>query len=135
MATPNPKKLVVVVINLTIAGLHVFGPARDAPGTWHDLYYSYFSDLALPYGFYFLLCVSEVTVLFLRPWWVKAGLVFGAAVTAEVLQFFGIYALGTTFDPFDIAMYAAGTLLAVFTEQTIFSRWLSFWKNGLTKDG
>jgi hypothetical protein len=54
-------------------------------------------------------------------------LVFGAATTAEVLQFFGIYTLGITFDPLDIAAYAFGVLLAVVLERGTFVRWLPFW--------
>jgi hypothetical protein len=127
MSPVTRKKLVIVAIMLLIAGLHILGPLRQAPGPWHNWYYSYFSDLALPFGFYFLLCLSEQNLRWLRNWGLKAGLVFGAATTAEILQFFGIYALGVTFDPLDIVMYAVGTLLAVILEQGIFKRWLPFW--------
>jgi|GEM_PF-4293769 len=41
----------------------------------------------LPFGFYFLLCISATNIPQLRDWWVKAGLVFGTATTAEILQF------------------------------------------------
>lgn len=121
------KKLVVFSIILLIATLHILGPGRQLSGSWHNWYYSYFSDLALPFSFYFLLCAAETNLVWLRPWWLKAGLVFGAATTAEILQFFGIYALGLTFDPLDIAMYAVGTLLAVSLEWWVFRRWLPFW--------
>lgn len=123
----TPKKLVIVSMMLLIAGLHILGPGRQAQGLWYELYYSYFSDLALPFGFYFLLCISETNSPLLRPWWLKAALVFGAAAMAEILQFFGIYALGVTFDPLDLAMYAAGVLLAASMERGIFARWLPFW--------
>ena len=128
MKNSIPKMAVALAIILAIAGLHIFGPMRQATGAWRDLYYSYFSDLALPFGFYFLLCMAESNIPFLRPWWLKAALIFGTATTAEILQFFGVYALGSTFDPLDIAAYAAGTLLAVAVEQFIFSRWFQFWK-------
>jgi hypothetical protein len=121
------KKLVVLAIMLLIAGMHILGPLRQSPDPWHDWYYSYFSDLSLPFGFYFLLCMTEANFPPLRPWWLKAGLVFGAATMAEILQFFGIDTLGVTFDPLDIVMYACGTLLAVVLERGIFNRWLSFW--------
>ena len=121
------KKLVVFAIMLLIAGLHILGPMRQSPDPWHNWYYSYFSDLALPFGFYFLLCMTEANFPPLRPWWLKAGLVFGAATAAEVLQYFGIYALGITFDPLDIVAYAVGVLLAVVLERGIFARWLPFW--------
>ena len=41
----------IFAIVLLIAAPHIASPARQARGTWHDLYYSYFSDLALPFGF------------------------------------------------------------------------------------
>jgi len=123
------KKLVVFSIILLIAGLHILGPLRQVQGRWHDLYYSYFSDVELPFGFYFLLCAAEGNLPWLKPWWLKAGLVYGAATTAEILQYFGIYALGATFDPLDIVMYAVGTLLAVSLERWIFRRWLPFWSD------
>ena len=121
------KKLVIFSLMLLIAALHILGPMRQEPDSWHDWYYSYFSDLVMPFGFYFLLCNAETNLVWLRPWWVKAGLIFGATTTAEILQFFGVYALGMTFDPLDIAMYAVGTLLAAILEQGIFKRWVPFW--------
>ncbi|HEX2907100.1 MAG TPA: hypothetical protein VHO69_09590 [Phototrophicaceae bacterium] len=110
------KRRVILVIILFIAAFHIISPARQATLFWRKLYYSYFSDLILPFGFYFLLCASDLQFVFLRRWWVKAGLVFGAAVIAEGLQFLGVYALGVTFDPLDVGMYAAGVLLAVIVE-------------------
>ena len=80
----------------------------------------YFSDIALPFAAYFPLCASESSFPALRPWWAKSALIFGGATTAEILQHFGVYALGKTFDPLDIAAYATGTLLAVSVEQAIF---------------
>jgi len=46
-----------------------------------------------------------------------AGLVFSAVSAAEILQFFGIRALGETFDPLTIVLDATETLLAVSFEQ------------------
>ena len=124
----TPKTILILFIMFSIAMLHVVGPVRETAGVWHDLYYSYFSDLVLPFGFYFLLCQTETKLPVLRRWWVKAGLIFGAAFTAEVLQFFGVYALGVTFDPLDVVMYATGALLAVIVERGVFSRLFSFWE-------
>jgi len=123
----TPKILLILSIILMVAGLHIFGPARQQSSPWHTWYYSYFSDLALPFSFYFMLCASQTNLAWLRPWWIKAGLVFGAATTAEILQFFGIYALGVTFDPLDIVMYAIGTLSAILLERGVFKRCLPFW--------
>jgi len=125
----TPKIWVCLGIELLIAGLHIVGPGRQAGGQWFVLSASYFSDLTLPFGFYFLLCISEDQFRFLRPWWVKAGLVFGAAAAAEVLQYLGVYALGITFDPLDFLMYAAGVLLAAALEQGVFRRVWVFWNS------
>lgn len=127
MSVITRKKLVIIRILLVIAIIHVINPDWTISARWHELYSSYFSDLVIPYGFYFLLCAAESNIPWLRPCWLKFGLVFGAATTAEILQYFGIHALGKTFDPLDIGMYAVGTLLAVIVEQRIFSRYLSFW--------
>lgn len=126
MSKASRKRMVIGSILLFIAAVHILGPMRRVSGIWHTLYASYFSDLSLPFGFYFLLCASEQKIDLLRRWWVKAGLLFGLACAAEMLQFFGVYALGSTFDPIDILMYAMGTLLAVMVERSLFARW-EFW--------
>ncbi len=125
----NPAKtFLIIAIMLLIAAVHIFSPFRSATGEWRSLYASYFSDLVVPFGFYFLLCASETNLPVLRPWWIKAGLVFGIATSAEILQAFSIYALGITFDPLDIVAYAAGVAVAVLVERGLFSRWLPFWQ-------
>jgi len=68
------RTLVIVSILLTIAFIHVLDVEAWLPRDWRGLYSSYFSDLALPFGFYFLLCANQVQRPFLRPWTVKAGL-------------------------------------------------------------
>jgi len=64
----------------------------------------------------------------LRPRWTKLVLVFGAATTAEILQFFGVYALGKTFDPLDVVAYATGALIAVAVERAVFAKYLRSWR-------
>jgi len=49
------------------------------------------------------------------------------ATLAEVGQYFGLYILGRTFDPIDIAVYAAGVMLAAVVDW-IFSIVFKFWK-------
>jgi len=74
--------------------MHVVGIGRNSSERIFILSASYFSDLALPFGFYFLLALSEEKSEFLREWWVKAGIVFLMAAIAEVGQYFGLYILG-----------------------------------------
>ena len=127
MLLSNPKKLICVAISLVVAAAHIWGPDHQAQDVWLRLYSSYFSDVSLPFSLYFLLCVSEVSFPRLRPWWIKSVLVFGSAAAAEGVQFFGIDALGATFDPLDFAAYASGVLMAATLERGVFARRLSFW--------
>ena len=129
MQKPSAKMVVIIIIMLIIALMHIIGPFRQQSGTWHDLYYSYFSDLVMPFGFYFLLVNAESNIPFLRVWWIKAGGLFLLTLTAELLQYAGIYALGTVFDPLDIVMYASGILLALFSDRLIFPTVFPFWRN------
>mgnify|MGYP007001760780 CR=1 FL=1 len=103
-----------------IASLHIFRFGRLLNGQWYHLYYSYFSDVALPFGVYFLLTLSEESVPMLRSWYGKAGIVFALTTAAEVAQYFGLYVLGVTFDPLDIVMYGVGVLLAALLDVKVF---------------
>ncbi|MBC8181969.1 hypothetical protein H8E88_12690 [candidate division KSB1 bacterium] len=64
---------------------------------------------------------------FLRDWRVKSIIVFSVATTAEICQYFGIYALGVTFDLIDIIMYGVGVLMAVIVDRLVFTRIFKFW--------
>jgi len=111
------------------------------------LYYSYFSDVIIPFGMYFLMCLFEARVrailfseapeqvkrtvkpaaIFLSDWRLKALLVFGVASFTEVLQGFGVPLLGRTFDPVDFPMFAGGVLLAVLADRVLLERFLPGW--------
>ena len=119
---------VMITIQLLLALIHIFRIGRFLHGDLYHLYYGYFSDIVAPFGFYFLLCINDRRVPFLRPWHVKSLLVFTGATTAEFLQYFGVYALGVTFDPFDILMYAAGVALAATIDTQVFPRIFAFWR-------
>jgi hypothetical protein len=66
---------------------------------------------------YFVLCLSERNLSILGDWRAKAGGVFAAASTAEVLQGLGVPMLGRTFDVLDFVMYAVGVLTAVVLDR------------------
>jgi glycopeptide antibiotics resistance protein len=82
-------------------------------------------NILVPFGLYFLLCLSEVSLL--RSWIVKSILVFGAASFVEIAQFFGVPLLGRTFDPLDFVMYGLGVILAAILDTTLFPRIFDFW--------
>jgi len=140
---------VVVVVQLLVALVHIFRLGSYLRGTLHVLYYSYFSDVLIPFGMYFLVCQVETSVSLslraepmgrpvpafvefinahiLRDWRLKALLVFGVASLTEVLQAFGVPLFGRTFDPLDFAMFAGGVLLAVIADRFVLERFLPGW--------
>jgi len=127
MKSNQKKKYLIIGIEILLALMHVVGIGRNSNEPMFILSASYFSDLALPFGFYFLLMISENKVAILQKWWVKAGIVFLMATLAEVGQFFGFYILGRTFNPIDIIVYAAGVLIASFVDW-LFTIVFKFWK-------
>lgn len=127
MKSNQKKKCLIIGIEILLALMHVVGIGRNSNESMFIISASYFSDLALPFGFYFLLMISENKVAILREWWVKAGIVFLMATLAEVGQFFGLYILGRTFDPIDIIVYAAGVLIASLVDW-LFTIVFKFWK-------
>jgi hypothetical protein len=126
------KKLIIFGIEFILALLHIIGIGRNSSERIFILSASYFSDLALPFGFYFLLKLSEEKITILQKWWVKAGIIFLLATFSEVGQFYGLYLLGRTFDPIDIGVYAVGVFLAAFIDW-MFSIAFRFWKIGTQK--
>lgn len=123
----NTKKTVVVLTLLNIASLFVIG-ADWASESIRQFYHSYFADIAIPFGFYFLLALVEDKFKQLRKWYSKSVCIFSLCAISETLQYFGIYALARVFDPMDYLMYALGALLAAFTDRIIFIKLISFWK-------
>ena len=128
MPSSTKKIIVVVSIQVAIALIHIFRLGQLFNGQAYNLYYSYFSDLILPFGFYFLLTLTEANIPAMRHWYVKAGIIFLLCASAELCQLFGIYALGVTFDLVDIVIYALAVLFAAFIDVKIFSRYLGFWQ-------
>ena len=124
----SKKKTVVLVIALFVAALHLLPIEKLLDARWLVLYHSYFSDLVLPFVFYFLLFLVEQNVPALKGWRMKALAVFLAPTGAEILQYFHIYALGITFDPLDMVMYAVGAGLAVLVDRLVFLRVFGFWQ-------
>lgn len=133
LARSLPKIIFVILIQVAIALIHVFRLGQIFQGQAYSLYYSYFSDLILPFAAYFLLSLQEITISVFRKWYVKAGLIFALTTLAEICQFFGIEVLGVTFDPFDILMYGIGVSVAALIDVKVFTKYLGFWtipKNG-----
>jgi len=122
------RVITVVIISLIIAAIHGFRIGSYLNGELYIFYYSYASDVIIPFGIYFLLAINEIQIRFLRKKYIKAILVFGASTFTEIMQTFGFYFLGVTFDLFDILAFAIGTLLAVIFDKYILERFIPFWK-------
>ena len=110
-----------------IALIHIFRVGQYLKGDLFTYYYSYASDIMIPFGLYFLLCINESTIRFFRKWYVKALFVFGITTIIEILQLFGVYIVGVTFDILDILMYAIGVMIAVLSDRLILKRFIPFW--------
>jgi hypothetical protein len=122
----DKKVSMVVGIQLLIALVFISGVGRTNQSI-RNLYHSYFADIALPFGLYFLLSLNESRHAFLRPWRAKALAVFALCAGSETLQFFGIYALARVFDPLDFVMYGLGVLAAAAVDRVVLARSFSFW--------
>lgn len=116
-----------VVVMVSIGLMHAFRVGQYLNGALYTFFYGYFSDVVLPFGIYFMLEIYDSTIKFLKAWYVKAVIIFAGATLMEILQYFGYYALGVTFDPIDIVMYGVGVLLAALVEVQIFARYLKSW--------
>ena len=125
--TKRNRIIVGFSIITIIALMHIFRVGSYLHGDLYLLYYSYVSDLIIPFGFYFLLCINELTIKILQKWYVKASLIIGITTFAEILQLLGIYALGITFDPMDILMYVLGVGVAVIFDRYLLKRFIPFW--------
>ena len=120
--TTKTRSAVIVGVLLVVILAYAFRLGTNARGQLYVLYYSYFADVTLPFYMYLLLCLVDNRLRFVVDWRLKAGLVFGVASVAEVLQALGAPLLGRTFDPLDFAMYAGGVLLAVLADRLILER-------------
>jgi hypothetical protein len=55
----NKRKIIITLIECVLGLLHIVGLGCHSSDEMFILSTSYFSDLALPFGFYFLLKLSE----------------------------------------------------------------------------
>ncbi len=122
------RKIIGISIMLAIAAMHGFRIGQYLNGKSYIIYYSFASDLILPIGAYFMLSMIEIQFRFLQKWYVKALIVFGVMTFSEVMQAYGFYFFGVTFDMLDILMFGIGVLIAVLLDTQIFNRLIPHWK-------
>lgn len=121
------RTIVVVIVVLVIAAIHWFRLGSYLSGDWHDYYYSYASDIMIPFAVYFLLSLNEVRFRFLQKWYIKALIVFGIITFSEIMQYFGIYFFGDTFDWVDILMFGVGVCIALGLDTFLFKKFVPYW--------
>jgi hypothetical protein len=122
------KSLVTIAVMLPIAGLH-FVTGEHYSGPFPGFVNGYLLDILLPFGLYILLCSSERTVPFLRPWWIKALPVLAVGFGVEIAQFTGAPIFGRTYDPLDFVMYGIGVGMAVVADRFVLPRIFPFWES------
>ena len=122
------RKIVGICIMVAIAAMHAFRIGQFLNGDLYIYYYSFASDLILPFGAYFMLVMIEIQFRFLRKWFVKALIVFLVMTFSEIMQLFGFYFFGVTFDILDILMFGIGVLTAILIDKFIFERFIPNWK-------
>ena len=122
------RRLVVILsMMLLIALAHIIDIGRHLQGASFNYFKSYFSDIVMPFGFYFLLSLDEKWISGLKRWEVKLAIMFLLPSIAETCQYFGIPVLGSTFDPMDYLMYAIGATSAAIVDTQVFPRIFGFW--------
>jgi hypothetical protein len=129
----NFKRMGVALgVVLVIVVIHILRLGSYLSGSLFIFYYSFFSDIVIPIAIYFLLCINDITLPFLRSWLIKAMLVLLLASASEIAQGFGIPLLGNTFDFLDFVMFFIGTMIAVGMDK-LFSKVFSFWSFGVER--
>jgi hypothetical protein len=124
----HKNRIIVIIIIITIIALiHLFRVGQYLNGDLYKYYYSYASDIMIPFAFYFLLCLEEPYIKFFQKWYKKAILIFVGASMIEILQRYGIYVVGETYDILDILMFAIGVSLSVFLDKLVFKYLIPFW--------
>lgn len=120
-------KIAITILEIVIAIIFVLGSNISDPAI-RTFYSRHFADIVIPFSFYFLLIPVEGKHPKLKPWFVKAILIFLLCALSETLQYFGIYALASVFDPVDYAMYGIGVIVAAFMDRQLFKKLFSFWE-------
>lgn len=123
----NVRIIVVMTIVLIIAAIHWFRLGIYLSGDLHDYYYGYASDIMIPFAAYFFLSLNEIRFRFLQKWYITALIVFGAMTFSEVMQYFGIYFFGDTFDWIDILMFGVGVCVALGLDTFLLKKFVPYW--------
>lgn len=111
----------IVAICLLVGFLHfLLGP--DYQGPFRNFTRGYLINILLPFNLYLLLQISFRKLLSVNKSRIAAViLIFSFGTFVEILQLNKIEFLGTTYDPLDLLMYAAGIGLGIIMDLTIIT--------------
>ena len=126
--TQTIRLFIAISVMTVIALIHAFRLGSYLNAGLRIYYYSYASDIILPFGVYLFLCFYELRYRFLRSWVAKTTFVLGFCIIVEILQFLNIPFLGTTFDFFDFIAYCIGVAIGIFFDKLLFEKLVPFWK-------
>lgn len=112
----------IVGISLFVGLLHfLIGP--DYNGFFPNFITGYLIDILLPMNLYLLLQISLRKKISIRnSRIIGAVFTFLFGLTVEILQFYKIKFLGSTYDIIDIAMYATGVILGLLIDFTLIDK-------------
>lgn len=110
---------IIVSISLLVGLLH-FAMGSDYQGIFSHFVHGYLIDILLPMNLYLVIQISLRKVITVNKSRITASiatLALGAMV--ETLQHYKIEFLGSTYDPWDLLMYAVGVGLGIGIDLTI----------------
>ncbi len=116
------SKYVIVGISVFVGLLHfLIGPNYN--GIFPNFVSGYLMDILLPMNLYLLLQISFRKKLSINNSRILGGVfTFLFGLTVEMLQFYEIRFLGSTYDILDIAMYATGVLFGLLIDLTLIDK-------------
>lgn len=120
--TNRKSRIIVIGISVFVGLLHfIIGP--DYNGIFKNFVSGYLIDILLPMNLYLLLQISlRKRILKTKSRIIGALFAFFLGLTVEGLQFYGYDFLGSTYDVFDIAMYALGIIIGLLIDFTILNK-------------
>lgn len=122
----HKQKIIIISLEIALAIIFILGSNIHHP-RFSIFYGSYFADIFIPFSFYFLLFLVEDKNNLIKRWYVKAALIFLLCALSETLQYFGIDAFASVFDPMDYLMYGVGVFLAAAADRWILKKLIKTW--------
>ncbi len=119
----DKKSLYLIVgISLFVGLLHfIIGPNYD--GICKHFIRGYLIDLLLPMNLFLLMQIAlRKKISIVRSRVIGALFIFLFGIAIEILQFYEIKFLGSTYDPWDILMYGIGIVLGLLIDLLIVDK-------------